>query len=316
MSGTFFPSGDLAADRRAGFAEQMAHLGDFAAAIDIMQQALELVPGWAAGWFRLGEFFRSVGEDNAAIDAWNRAVAADPADPLGAGINRDLLRRVPITESLPPAFVETLFDQYAPRFERSLVERLDYRGPEMVMYALQSAGFRHAACAIDLGCGTGLMGAQLRPNCDWLAGYDISQGMLSEAAAKGDYDLLEKRDIATQDRAPDSADLIVAADVFIYLGALERVVGWCVDALRPGGYLAFTVELGDEPVALQDSRRFTHSRAYIEGLLADAGLVTPRLQEVVLRYDRGAPVQSLIVTARRAGLAVDAPSEEAHVRVH
>lgn len=298
MTGVLLSSGDLAADRRAGFAESMAHLGDLTAAIDILQQALALAPGWYAGWFRMGEYLHGCGDDTEAAEAWAHAVTLDPSDPLGAAINRDLLRAVPIAETMPAAFVETLFDQYAPRFETSLCEKLGYRGPALILQALEDAGLERPARALDLGCGTGLMGALLRPRADWLAGYDISQGMLSEAAMRGDYDLLARYDISALALETDGYDLIVAADVFIYIGALERVVSWCVDALRPGGLLAFSVELGDAPVRLHETRRFTHSRVYIDGLLSDAGFTSVVMTEAVLRTDRGQPVRSLIVSAR------------------
>lgn len=299
MTGVLLSSGIPAADQRAGIAESMAHLGDMATAIVVLRQALDLAPRWYAGWFRLGEYFKAVSAPDEAATAWTMAVACDPCDPLGAGINRDLLRDTPLTETMPPAFVETLFDQYAPRFETSLCAKLNYRGPELLLEALRPAlPARHA---LDLGCGTGLMGAALRPHVARLDGYDISQGMLSEAEMRGDYDHLAKRDIARLDRETESYDLIVAADVFIYLGALESVIAWCRDALCAGGTLAFTVELGDAPIALRDTRRFAHSHAYVQTLMADAGFAEVTLTPAVLREDRGTPVQALVVTAQAPG---------------
>ncbi|PTQ74382.1 class I SAM-dependent DNA methyltransferase [Celeribacter persicus] len=297
MAGSLFPSGDLTADRRASFAETLAHLGDLAGAIETLSGALELAPVWAAGWFRLGEFLELAGEIEAACQAWDKAVLADPRDPLGAGLKRDLARRVPVAEAMPPAFVELLFDQYAPRFERSLVDKLAYRGPEILMESLRLAGRTQFGSALDLGCGTGLMGAVLRPVCTHLVGYDISDGMLVEADRKGIYDVLEKRDIARLDVTERRYDLIVAADVFIYLGALERVIGWCAGSLAVGGVLAFTVELGVAPVQLRESCRFAHSQAYVEALLREAGFGSIRMTPCVIREDRGVQVNGLAVVA-------------------
>ncbi len=302
MAGMLFSSGDPTADRRASYAETMVHLGDMDAAIQVLEGALEIAPDWAAGWFRLGEFHDLVGETEAAVAAWNRAVALDPSDPFGAGLKRDLARAVPVSETMPPAFVELLFDQYAPRFETSLVERLDYRGPEEIIAALARAGFDRAPRALDLGCGTGLMGAALRDRCGWLEGYDLSAGMLAEAEAKGVYDRLEKQDIAELNLGGVPFDLIVAADVFAYLGALERVVGWCAGMLAPGGRLVFTVEEGTAGVVLRESRRFAHGREYIATLLADAGFASVATVPCVVRMDRGAPIASLCVVA--SGLVV------------
>lgn len=300
-----FSSGDLTADRRASFAETLAHLGDLAGAIETLSGALELVPGWAAGWFRLGEFMELADETEAACQAWDKAVLADPSDPLGAGLKRDLARKVPVAEAMPAAFVELLFDQYAPRFERSLVEKLGYQGPDILLQSLRLAGRTQFGSVLDLGCGTGLMGAALRPVCAHLEGYDISDGMLVEADRKGIYDVLEKRDIARLNVGGPQYDLIVAADVFIYLGALERVIGWCAGSLAEGGVLAFTIELGDAPIQLRESRRFAHSQAYVEGLLAEAGFGSVLTTPCVIREDRGVPIDGLSVVASGLSLRHD-----------
>ncbi len=308
-----FPSPDPRADRRAEYAEALAGDGDIEAAVEVLSGAMELVPGWAAGWFRLGEFLERAGKIEAAGKAWERAIAADPSDRLGAGLKRDLLRATGLRESMPTAFVETLFDQYAEGFDKALVCKLNYQGPQLILQALQGGGFTRAGRALDLGCGTGLMGEALRLHVDWLGGYDISAGMLAQARRKGVYDLLEKRDISRLHLGEDRFDLIVAADVFIYLGALERIIGWCAGSLNPCGLLAFTVEAGGKPVELRESRRFAHSRQYVEGLLADAGFSGVSIAGCVLRQDRGQDVTGLCVAASAAPFRRDRePDGEAH----
>lgn len=49
-------SGDLIADRRADYAKMLAEAGDAPGAAELMAQALELAPDWAAGWFRLADY--------------------------------------------------------------------------------------------------------------------------------------------------------------------------------------------------------------------------------------------------------------------
>ncbi|WP_138472072.1 class I SAM-dependent methyltransferase [Poseidonocella sp. HB161398] len=294
MTARCVSSGRLDVDRRLEFAEGLALSGDLAAAREVLGDAMALVPGWAAGWYRLGEWHEAAGDGAAAAAAWDRAVAADPADLLGAGMKRDLLRAVPVAEAVPPAFVEALFDQYAPRFETSLVDQLGYRAPALLAAALPGRRFGRA---IDLGCGTGLAGEVLRPHCGWLGGWDISAGMLALAGEKGIYDALEKRDLSQLEIGPERYDLILAADVFIYLGALERILAWCAGALAPGGVLAFTVEKGEAPLTLRESRRFAHSAAYLRDVLEAAGFTGIRLEEAVLRQDRGADIAGLVVLA-------------------
>lgn len=298
-----FSSGDLIADRRAAYAAALAGSGDLPAAIDLMQQALELVPGWAAGWFRLAEWQEAAGNGDAARDSWRHVVQIDPTDRLGAGLRLDLARTVPVTEAMPAAFVETLFDQYAERFEASLVDQLGYQGPAQIVEALLLAGRTRFERVLDMGCGTGLMGQAIRPHAGWLEGYDISTRMLAQARAKGVYDGLHKRDLSRLDLGGESFDLILAADVFIYIGALEQIVGWAAASLSPGGVLAFTLEELDEAegdMRLRPSRRYAHAAGYVARLLEQAGFGAPTFSRATLRTDAGQPVSGLTVLAVRA----------------
>ncbi|MGP1275505.1 MAG: methyltransferase domain-containing protein [Caulobacterales bacterium] len=305
MTAARFSSSDPVADRRADYAEQFAARGDFQAAADVLSSALELVPAWTAGWFRLGEFHEKAGQGEAALRAWDQALELDPADPFGASLKRDLARAMPVAESMPPAFVELLFDQYASRFDAALTRGLEYRGPDILLARLQANGFERAAHALDLGCGTGLMGEVLRPFSGRLAGVDLSAGMLAEAEAKGVYDALAKADIARMDMVPAQYDLIVAADVFAYVGALEAVIAWCRAALLPGGYLAFTVEAAEEDIVLKESRRFAHGAPYLENLLTQAGFAAIDLAPCVVRKDRGEDIHSFCVVAALPAICHD-----------
>lgn len=304
MVANLFASGDLHADRRAEFAETLAHLEDLDAAVDVLRGALEIVPKWGAGWFRLGEYLERAGDLPGAAQAWGRAVEVQPDDPFGAGLRRDLLRDQPLSDTMPPAFVERLFDQYAPRFEASLLEGLDYQGPQIIAEALERTTGLPVAYALDLGCGTGLIGPVLRPHCGHLTGIDLSQAMLAEAQAKGLYDRLDKGDIQELPIGDAQYGLIVASDVFNYLGALERIIGWCAATLSPGGTLIFTVEQAEgRDVTLRETRRFAHGRAYVSDLLKVAGFGPVTIVDVVLRQDRGADVTGFCVIAEAAKAA-------------
>ncbi|WBQ09797.1 methyltransferase domain-containing protein [Hyphomonadaceae bacterium ML37] len=300
MTDARFLSGDARADSRFAFAEALAARGDFAGAIDVLTGALELAPDWAAGWYQLGDWCAGADQGKEAELAWRRVLTLDPEDALGAGARLDLLTGQPVSESLPAAFVETLFDQFAPRFDAALTGKLAYRAPQLIGEALDQAGFGRAGWALDLGCGTGLMGEVLRDRCDWLGGIDLSAGMLARAKAKGLYDQLDKADLNTLALDEPRYDLIVAADVFTYVGALERIIAWCAGSLNPGGRLVFAVEAGEAGeagVILRESRRFAHGRAYLADLLASAGFAGATLTDCVLRQDRGADIAGLIAVA-------------------
>lgn len=298
-----FSSGNLIVDRRLGFAEGLAQDGELSAAIEVLRDALEMVPDWAAGWFRLAEWQEAAGNSPQAIAAWDRAVQADPSDALGAGLKRDLARQVPVAETMPAAFVEALFDQYAGDFDEALVDRLGYRAPGLLRAALAGRRFGRA---MDLGCGTGLAGQAFRPACDWIEGVDISAGMLAQAQAKGVYDRLDKADLGALEIGDGRYDLILAADVFVYVGALERIVAWCAGSLSEGGVLGFTVEAAAEsegPLVLRESRRFAHSRDYLQGVLSAAGFARVRITPATLRRDRGVDIRGFVVLAEGVRVA-------------
>ncbi|MCR5858321.1 class I SAM-dependent methyltransferase [Mesorhizobium sp. J428] len=294
-------SGDALADRRADFADMLLQSGDAAAAAELMLQALEKAPGWAYGWFRLGEMHEAAGAVAPAAEAFRMALKLDPEDHAGAVLKLHLTGAAEDPEAMPAAFVETLFDQYAGKFETSLVVKLGYRAPELLFDAIKATHPGRFACAIDLGCGTGLMGERLHPVCDRLEGYDLSTGMLKVARAKGIYDVLEQADLAVLSFDTPRADLAVAADVYMYVGALETAFANARTMVVPGGLFAFSVEKLDEAdgFALCETRRYAHSQAYVESCLSDAGFRLLSLSEATIRKDREQAVTGMIVVATR-----------------
>ncbi|RWL48424.1 MAG: methyltransferase domain-containing protein [Mesorhizobium sp.] len=306
-------SGDLNADRRADFAEMLLASGEPTQAAELLLGALELAPRWAAGWFRLGEMQEAAGLPDQAAQAWVMALKLDPTDRLGAALKLQLIGKAPTAPAPPSAFVETLFDHYADSFEDSLVGKLGYRLPDFLSQAIREARPGRFRLAIDLGCGTGLMGERLRPSVDRLEGYDISAGMLSKAKAKGIYDLLAKADLQHFSHTGARADLVVAADVFIYLGALERIVGAVAGTLAEDGLFAFSLEtLAGGDFALRPSRRYAHSEVYARRVLSASGLAVLSLQSMVIRHDRRDPVEGLAIVAgfptASAGVSTQAPA--------
>jgi predicted TPR repeat methyltransferase len=294
-------SGDILADRRADYAEMLFGSGEAGPAAELMLDALELAPGWAMGWFRLGEFHEAAGDMEAAAEAWRMAQKLDPDDRAGAALKLAIVGRGEAGDAPPSAFVEALFDQYAEKFDRALVETLGYRVPEFLAEAITKVRPGRFGLALDLGCGTGLMGQRLRTFYDRLEGFDISAEMLRKARAKSVYDRLEKADLQAFSYEGPKADLVTAADVFMYVGALEGVVKTVAGLLAKDGLFAFSVEKLDvaDGFALQPSRRYAHAGGYVRRVLGEAGLAVVSIEERVIRQDRNEPVNGLIVTARR-----------------
>lgn len=304
MTRALLSSGDLIADRRASYADMLFETGDHAAAADLMRQALEIVPQWTAGLFRLGEMELAAGQGEAAAEAWRRVLQLDPDDRFGAMLKLAATGNAPTPGTPPTAYVETLFDAYASTFEAALLDRLGYRVPELLANAIDAAapGKRFQA-VLDLGCGTGLMGPHVRAKTKYLAGMDLSEAMLQKAAEKHIYDNLAKGDVNELNEQPKSADLVIAADVFVYVGDLERAFVNVARVLAPEGLFVFSVEnneSADEPV-LQASLRYTHSEIYIRRLLAANSMVPVSIQHEAIRLDRGEPLQGLIVVAKAPG---------------
>jgi predicted TPR repeat methyltransferase len=290
-------SGNLTADRRFEYGQMLREIGDPAGAADVIAQALELVPTWAEGRFALAEALADANRKDDAIAAYRAYLARDPADSLGAAIRLGLLGATPTPAVMPDAYVRRLFDEYAPRFDKSLVEGLAYRAPDALRSAVDGlAPRRMFAAMLDLGCGTGLAGVAFRPVATRLDGVDLSARMVAEAERKGIYDHLAVGDmIAHLAQAPAPFDLIVAADVLVYLGALDAVFGAVRSKITADGVFAFTVqraETGD--FALGREHRYSHSRAYVAACAARAGFKIAALDDGVFRKEKGLPVPGLL----------------------
>lgn len=321
MKPILYSSGDVAADRRADYAEMLFASGDPAAASQLLADTMALAPGWATGWFRLGEMREAAGEIAGATDAWREALRLDPTDRLGAALKLELVGAIENAGGISSAFAETLFDQYAGKFDAELVQKLGYRVPELIADALSATGRTRFAHALDLGCGTGLMGERLRAMTSFLEGGDLSENMLKKARAKGVYDRLARQDLLTFEPERNSADLVTAADVFLYVGRLERIFAQVAAALVPGGLFAFSVERHDGAGDLQigESRRYAHAPDYLRRLLSEHGFDLVAMNDAIIRRDRGADVAGLIVVAERHALPArrgatldEAPTLDAH----
>ncbi|RLC23963.1 MAG: hypothetical protein DRH56_07065 [Deltaproteobacteria bacterium] len=157
--------------------------------------------------------------------------------------------------------------------------------------------------AMDLGCGTGLSGAAFRPNCDRLSGIDLSPNMIEAAREKELYDSLEVGDFLTLLREKkDPFDLVIAADVLVYIGDLAPVFQSVRSCLNRDGYLVFSTEKTDrEGYVLRDTGRYAHSREYIESLAERSGFSLLACRTANIRKDREAWIEgNLFVLGAKA----------------
>jgi predicted TPR repeat methyltransferase len=302
----FMSSGDLVADRRFDFARDLQLKGDLAAAADLLLQATDLAPGFTSAWFTLGDIREQLGERSQAIAAFRKAKDADPDDRHGASLRLMLLGADKLS-SMPPAYVRALFDQYAPKFEKALVDDLGYRGPELLFRAVLAvrAAVRKPAFfkrAIDLGCGTGLAARAFAREVDAFVGIDLSPRMIERARASGLYAELEVAEMVQGlGSKPDaSADLILAADAVVYVNELAPLLREAARVLVPGGLLAFTAETHDgDGVILGEGLRYAHGAGYVRNSIVTAGLTLAQLDDLPARNEDNAPVPGLVVVATR-----------------
>ena len=217
----------------------------------------------------------------------------------------------------PDEYVRALFDPYAEDFEQHLVQTLRYRGHALVaeaaLRALADSGRSRFEQVLDLGCGTGLCGRLLAPHAGRITGIDLSPTMVALAHRSGAYQQVTEAEVLAwlaANTAPH--DLVVAADVFIYIGELDALFADLARTQPPGGLVVATVETGDRALAgpstsdgpswwLQPSLRYAHRRAYVEHLAARHGYRLLAWQPAVIREDQRQPIHGAVLSLRRLG---------------
>jgi len=240
------------------------------------------------------------GDFSAAVKIASRAQAQGMPDSLAR------LGTVPYRQSTPeraPAsYVVSLFNQYASTFDQHLIGQLKYDVPNQLYSLVSSIWPKGNLDTLDLGCGTGLCGVQFRPLARQLTGVDLSPNMLEMARSRQVYDNLVEADIIdflklTSER---SADLMIAADVFIYIGNLADVVREFARVSRPGGGLAFSIEARQtSDFELTENGRYAHSPDYIRNLAVSFGLRIATARDTILRWNSDLPVQGMNFVLQR-----------------
>ena len=301
-------------------------------ALESFERLLAIDDGIAEPWLRRGQVLQSLKRPREALASYDRALAIDPALASAwtnrGGILQEMRRLDEAAEAFrqalaqggdpdlnryylasvggagappgaPASYVRSLFDDYADEFDEHLVKVLGYRAHTALAARLASHAARRFRSAIDLGCGTGLCAPHLAPIADRLTGVDLSRQMLERAAARGLYRQLIEADIARHlEETSATHDLVVAADVFIYIGDLAPIFSAVRRVLEPGGVFCFSVEVaasGCSSYELQPSLRYAHAESYIRRLAADEGFDVDGLYREPLRQDQRETVDGLFV---------------------
>lgn len=233
----------------------------------------------------------------------------------------------------PKEFVAELFDSFADTFDEKLTQELEYRVPQIIgskvaeILGKENFSVRNV---LDAGCGTGLAGRELRKAIDGtneritLIGVDASPKMLeiaghctetkgcglpTDSVSRGGndsklYDALIDLDLEEMTLEntliPTSKasgfDLIVAADVFVYFGSLERVLEVFSGLHKDQkGILVFscersTVEEAPLGYKLMPTGRFAHTKDHVLNAASASGYALLDYTEIVPRTEKGVAV--------------------------
>lgn len=289
-----------------------AAAGHDALAVATMEHAIELDPSTTIALERLAKHHLSADRRREAIGLFRRILRRDPGNSHArfflAGLTGSAdrcgapERDTSLPATTPPDVIADLFDTYAATFDEHLLGHLHYAVPSLIaatvvdIAAPQDGSLR----VLDLGCGTGLAGVQLRRFARTLIGVDLSRRMVFQARQRGIYDELYVEDLAATLSRVAEMDLIVAADVFNYIGALDGTFAACAAALRLGGRAIFSIERGEGgAVELKSTLRYTHAESYIRNLAEAHGFVVERATVEVLRHENDHPVEGNIYALRR-----------------
>jgi len=304
------------------------------------RRAIALDARYADAHTNLGRLLNGLGRSDEALTAFCEALVLNPIhvkarhalgmayQVLGqvdnaAQVYRDWLKEEPdspealhhlaacaggaVPDRAPDAYVEKVFDGFANSFDAKLAY-LDYRAPELIAQAvaLRVGEPRRELAVLDAGCGTGLCGPLLAPYAQRLDGVDLSEQMLAKARMREVYDALAKAELTAfiDGMAPGACDLIVSADTLCYFGDLQAVARAAAKALRPGGWLVFTVEAstgqGDAGFRLHPHGRYSHRESYVRDVFGTAGLAVAGFEPAQLRTENAKPVQGWVVSCKAA----------------
>lgn len=251
------------------------------------RQTIVLKSDFAEAYYRLGNTLKELDKLKEAEASYRKALEIKADYHEARHILSALIGET--TKAAPATYVEKLFDDYASDFEISLVEKLEYKTPEIITkMILKKHSHGSLGSVLDLGCGTGLTGEKIRKFCSYLEGNDISGKMLDLAKSKNIYDKLVKREILDYlSYETLDFDYFIATDVFVYLGDLSDVFQLIKSRNKSGGKMVFSTEDSHKKsFSLEQSGRYSHSKKYIESLCEKFNYKLTHFETQNLRKDK------------------------------
>lgn len=251
--------------------------------------AMEIAPDDAEVHYNLALVYKELGCRDEAIACYRRLIELDH----NAASARHILAALTgeTTAVAPSSYIAELFDSFSAHFEERLLVDLEYRTPWELKSLLLAApdGPARFERLLDLGCGTGLVGQVFQEISVCRVGVDLSPKMVEAAAAKKVYDELVVAEIVTfLEQNQEPFDLIVAADVLIYVGELDRIFATLARGLARNGRILFSTEqMAGQGYQLRQSGRYAHSFSYILAMAARHGFRVLSTQSANIRKEKG-----------------------------
>jgi predicted TPR repeat methyltransferase len=260
-------------------------------AISWYRKVLALDPEYLPALNNLAYMYHRGGDTQQAELCYRELLAVRPDDE-SAQYMLDSLLGAPLAQT-PDAYVCSFFDSYAEGFEKNLVDGLGYDSPgqlfaSLVKYCEVNGLPQAREKGLDLGCGTGLCGIVFKEMVATLHGVDLSANMLLQAADKNCYAALYQDSIVHYlATTAETYDFFLATDVFIYVGALEKIFSGLRAIARPRALFCFSTEaLETGDFQLQKTGRFAYSRSYINATAAATGWITLSTEATRVRKER------------------------------
>ena len=277
-------------------------------ALSCFEQAIALQPDTIYTLYNLGAAYNDKGDAEKAAVHFSRYLQLHPADSHGVAMLLAKMGIGALPQRASAAHMQKLYAERAGAWGR---DSSQYRGHEIVAELFHKLWDTSLCDVMDVGCGTGMVGALLRPRARRLEGVDFSAQMLQKAQAVGVYDGLYQGDLVELLlQKPQHYDVITCAATLIHFGDLNPALHAIATALRPNGLFIATLFPNDEEndadgvaVAsyggLASGGCYTHGRNYLKRIAAEHGFTVEVLDAQIHEYHQNEPITCLAVALRR-----------------
>ncbi len=265
-------------------------------ALGYFEQLLERDPDHLSTHLNMAAIYLKQSNLQKAINHYQKALTVDPNNAETKHILH-ALNQDELPNQAPTEYLQNLFDQYAPGYDKHLLEILRYDVPQQIhtLVVNEVNPHDHSLRILDLGCGTGLIAEQFRSQAKEMIGVDVSASMLEAAKRKGLYQQLLNQSVEEALDNFKEIDLVIAADVFPYIGNLKEIFQKTHHVLKPNGHFAFSIEKTlENNYILQKNIRYAHSKSYIESLSSDYGFEVISANNSILRNQLQKPLEGYI----------------------